>query len=680
MQATFNEQDTLPDNLQAPPAIPQNKVTFRSFLVGLIFCSMAAALNCWLATVYNAHMIGGIQMPFVSLAVLLFFVLVVNILLRAAGSLRFLKPFTGVELMVLYSMMLFGALISTPGCDNVFLTTGATLFYYGSPENKWASLFYQHVPTWFAPGWDGARFQTEVIAPLYLGGLSFAEIPWHAWTAMVTAWSIFLGFVYALMFFTALIFRKPWIEHESLPFPLVEVPLQMIETSNPGETPPGEFWKNSAMWAGLCLALFIHIFKGMNSAFPDWPIFPVNAFNPISISFTERPWNVIGTVKAELFLGGIGLAYLLTREISFSFWFFYLFFLSQAVMSEMAGFPAAGMNKPGGVNFILSQSTGGWFMMAALLIWTAREYLMQLVRAACGRSKAAQNEPFSPQFMLGGFLFSLIGLLGWSWFAGINLMVAIVFLGIFMLTSLVLSRLVIEGGFMFPQAPFLPLNTMMGGLMSSEAMGAASLTKLSFVQPMIAGDMRTNILPAFMGVMKIAHETKLERTQLRRLLLCCLAAIAVTFAVTIVVSLASLYSAGGLQAYSYFSFGSATANFKSAAGAIQNPYPVNTMNTAWMIFGAAMVWLMMASRSRFLWFPLHPLGYLVAPGYAIKRLWFSFFLGWVVKTLIMKYGGSDNYLRARPFMIGLILGNAIAMIFWMAVGFYTGSQTTYWPA
>jgi hypothetical protein len=164
------------------------------------------------------------------------------------------------------------------------------------------------------------------------------------------------------------------------------------------------------------------------------------------------------------------------------------------------------------------------------------------------------------------------------------------------------------------------------------------------------------------------------------MLLCCVVAIIATLAVTIEVSVASLYSNGGLPSYSFFDSGSATTSLKSAASAINGNYPLHWQNLVWMAFGALMVLLMMTMRSRFLWFPLHPLGYLVAPGYAIKRLWFSFFLGWLIKSLVMKYGGSDAYRNLRPFMIGLILGNVVAMVFWVLIGFYTGSQTPYWPA
>ena len=682
-EVTATPADT--DNSPNTPSVPSKGiVTFRGFIVGLLLCAFVAALNCWMETVYNVHMIGGIQMPFVALFVLLILIVGVNVALRVLKNVPGFKPFSVTELMTTYAMMVFGALLSTPGCDNVFLTTGPTLFYYQTPENKWASLFYHFIPSWFAPGWDGVRFQHEVIDPLYLGGLHFSQIPWHAWTAMLIAWSIFMGFCYALMFFTALLFRKQWIEREALAFPLVEVPLQMVEIEKEGQNPPtAAFWGNRLMWLGFGLALFFHFFKGMNSIWPDWPIFPVNSFGNVSISFPDQPWNAIPTVTASVYLGGIGIAYLLTREISFSFWFFFIVYLLEYAVAGMLGFPIAGMHKSGvgsHPDFLIYQSVGGWLMMGLLLFWTAREYLFRVGKAAFTNNRTDADEPFSARFMVFGFIISFAGLIGWSWFAGINVFIALIFFGIYLLTSLVLTRTVIEGGFMFPQPPFLALETMMGSGLGYNAVGAANLTKLSFIQPSIMVDMRTNILPAFLHVMKISKEVGLDKRNLRRMLWCCVAAVVVAFAVTIVASIYALYSTGGLQAYSWFSNGAAQNSLKSTASAITTGYPVDPGNILWIVIGAALVLLMMAARSRFLWFPFNPLGYLVAAAFPITNLWFSFFLGWAIKSLIMKYGGSDTYARVRPFMIGLILGNAMAMMLWMFIGLYTGAPIKYWPA
>jgi hypothetical protein len=670
---------------------PNRTVTFRAFLVGLIFTIGIAWMNCFFATKYNVHSIGGIQMPLGSIFILLFMVLIINVVLRFIGGSRttgFLRPFSPTELLTVYSMSIFGALVSTPGTDNQFMVMGPALFYLATPENGWSQLFNKYVPSWFSPGWNGgANWSTHdkaVIDPVYLGGVQFKDIPWNSWAPMITGWIIFLGFVYALMFFTALLFRKQWTQREALAFPLVEVPVQMATGDDLDQAPPTKaFWGNTAVWAGIGLAIFIHFFKGMNAMFPDFPIFPVNQHGGVSIVFSEAPWNAIPRVDAKVYLGGIGLAYLLTREVAFSFWFFFLAMMFSYGFAAILGF-APGSLQTAGITgkpeFIIYQSTGAWIMMAAVLVWTGRESLGYMWKQAFGANQVDADEPYSPRFAVFGFILSFIGLMGWSWFAGINLLMALTFFAFFWVTSLVLTRTVIEGGFMFPQPPFYVLQTMSRAIYGP-ALDAASLTKLSFMQPMMLLDMRTNVMPAFLHTMKFAEVLRLDRKNLRRLLNATLVALACAIVVMFVTTLHVLYDQGGLLGYTWFSKGAAEATFSDAATTIKTHPGVSAANIGWMVLGAFVVFILVTGRSRFLWFPFHPLGYLVAPTYPITQLWFSFFLGWLIKTLVMKYGGSDTYVKLRPFMIGLIIGNAASMLFWAMLTFWqNGSPVSYWPA
>jgi hypothetical protein len=73
--------------------------------------------------------------------------------------------------------------------------------------------------------------------------------------------------------------------------------------------------------------------------------------------------------------------------------------------------------------------------------------------------------------------------------------------------------------------------------------------------------------------------------------------------------------------------------------------------------GMLVVAVLAALRLRFLWWPLHPIGYAV--GFSrrtIDWMWFSIFLGWAAKVLLLRLGGMRLYRRALPFFLGLILG------------------------
>jgi hypothetical protein len=404
------------------------------------------------------------------------------------------------------------------------------------------------------------------------------------------------------------------------------------------------------------------------------------------MNFTERPWDAMGSIGAEVHLGGIGLAYLLTREMSFSFWFFFLVQKFELALCPMLGIPDVGVLKDtyqGRPTFITFQSVGGWVALAAILIWTARQHLMGLLRAAWRSDGSTRqvfaDEPFSPRFVVLGFLISFSALLAWSFFAGINIWIAAAFFAIYLLSSMVLTRAVIEGGFLFSQLTFAPLEWMTTGMFGAAAIGAGDLTRLSFLNATLMRDARTNILPGFMHTMKIAHELRIERQGQRRLLGGVAAAILVTLVVTLWLSVCTLYGKGALSLYSFLFQG--PQNVLNGASIMITTQPgFSAANGLWMTVGAGMVWLLTFARSRFLWFPFHPIGYIMSSSAAVSRWWFSYFVGWLVKSLIMKYGGSGAHRLARPFMIGLILGNLAAMVFWMLIGFHSGIQIPYWPA
>jgi len=661
------------------------RVTPRAIAFGLALTIGLSWLNCFIETESNVHFLGGVQLPGGAVFVLMLFAgwnLAVRALAtREARQKPSRAQFTAAELLTVYIMLLFAALISTPGTHNFIVTTGPTLFYYSTRQNGWANLFYAHIPSWWAPGWDGARFQSRVIDPLYMGGLSAANVPWHAWIVMLVAWSIFLLLLFGNLLFVALLLRRQWIESESLSFPLVQLPLQMVDVTRESRPDGKSFWTDRFMWGGFGIACFLHLVRGLSNFYPNFPAIGTFQGNTYWLTFPDRPWNAIGSIPINLYLGVVALTYLLTRELAFSFWFFYLVSKFELVLADQLGFVSGALPRDsysGQPVFLAYQSGGGWFAVAGLLIWSMRRPVTAMFRAALRPGEVTVDEPFSPRFVFGGFAGCFAALIAWCLFAGMNLFVALDFMLLYLVVSIVIARLVVEGGFLFPQVTFAPVEIMTNVAPGYSALGAAQITKLAFLQPAMFGDMRTSPLPAFLHTFKVAHELKLDAPATRRLTGAAALSVAVSLVVTLIVSVTALYSHGGLSSYGWFASGS-QGSWKSAADVIARQPSPDANRILWMVVGAAMVYAMMAARSRFLWFPFHPLAYIMAPSYPMNQMWFSIFAGWCVKSLVVKYGGHDGYVAVRPLMIGIILGNLAAMVFWMLFGFWQGTQIAYFP-
>jgi hypothetical protein len=76
----------------------------------------------------------------------------------------------------------------------------------------------------------------------------------------------------------------------------------------------------------------------------------------------------------------------------------------------------------------------------------------------------------------------------------------------------------------------------------------------------------------------------------------------------------------------------------------------------WMGFGLIGVVGLFLVRFRWPGFLLHPLVFVLWATWPAQVLWFPFLVGWLAKTAIVKYGGGRAYNAAKPFFLGMIIG------------------------
>ena len=59
-------------------------------------------------------------------------------------------------------------------------------------------------------------------------------------------------------------------------------------------------------------------------------------------------------------------------------------------------------------------------------------------------------------------------------------------------------------------------------------------------------------------------------------------------------------------------------------------------------------------------------------------IWFSIFLGWLIKVSVTGLLGGGAYRKVRPFFLGMILGELLAVIFWalvpIIIAYWTGAD------
>ena len=98
-------------------------------------------------------------------------------------------------------------------------------------------------------------------------------------------------------------------------------------------------------------------------------------------------------------------------------------------------------------------------------------------------------------------------------------------------------------------------------------------------------------------------------------------------------------------------------------------YPQETDLPALAFIGGGLGFtaLLMFLRTRFLWWPLHPLGYAMANSWGMFNLWACLFVAWGLKAVILRHGGLKAYRQAIPFFLGLALGDYIFGSLWSII-------------
>ena len=108
---------------------------------------------------------------------------------------------------------------------------------------------------------------------------------------------------------------------------------------------------------------------------------------------------------------------------------------------------------------------------------------------------------------------------------------------------------------------------------------------------------------------------------------------------------------------------------------ITNPVATDMNFLTAVVVGFMFVAVNTVLRLRFLWWNLHPLGYPLAGYWHFDTLWFPFFLSWLAKWIILKYGGVKLYRKAFPLFLGLVLGEFFMGSVWGIIGLLTGKVT-----
>ncbi len=617
------------------------------------------------------------------------FVFYILVALAAIGALVLLlgkRPLSRNETLVVYISCLFSCLTPGHGSESVFVVNLIGPFYYQTRENKWLEFLEPYIRPWMTPALSasGGKYTDaakDSIAGWFIGTPG-GQIPWGAWLVPLLVWGTFVFVLYVMMACLCVILRKQWAEREALSCPLLRLPIELTEgMDDPKNNGIGPFFRNNLMWIGFGIAVFVQLVRGLHVYFPDVPDFPLSI--DTGALFTEAPWNQIGGAPTILFPLFVGIAYLLTAEISFSLWFFFWFIKFQLIVAYLAGFaPATLPNAIGGMGggfktFTLYQQIGCYVAYVAIMAYTGREHFKHIALRAFGRRKAdseERDEALSYPAAFWGFVVSFALVIGFSIAAGIAPVLALVLWTTYLMIIIALTRLISEAGVLFVQQGWVPLGILgqvTGAGPNHWLLSSSSLPPAAMMQGALMTDLRGFIMPSFIQGFKLAFDRKIALKPLLALVMACSL---ISMALGVYMNVKLGYSQGGLTLDSWYAGngGASTQPASVSASLVKGVTDASYGNLIWVGLGIVATYAMMLARSRFAWFPLHPIGLLVAQSYPIGQIWFSVFIGWGCKVLVTRFGGTDTYRKTTPLFLGLALGDVAMMLFWVVIDGWQG--------
>jgi len=413
------------------------------------------------------------------------------------------------------------------------------------------------------------------------------------------------------------------------------------------------FLRSRLTWIAAAIPLVIHSWNGLHRYFPVVPGITLSwSLNPY---FRSAPWNQVGIMVAIVHFSIIGFSFLLATDLSFSLWFFFLLFnlLSVALFAAGVRVPSLPDYPTRPENAL--QMLGAFVLVCGYLVNLLRRQIAQMLEKAFGGPQAVaiddSDEPMPYRLAVWGFLGGVAGIAIWCSLAGCRAWVAVVSILLLFMVSLVLARLISEGGLLFVQAPFRPTD-IYANTVGTSFLTPQDLTVHAFFQRVFMLDLRTFIMPSFMDSYKIADETGIDARRL-------MPALALAVLVAIVASYSSMmYTAfrfGGVTLSPWFCKASPRQPFTTLMQVLSEPRRPTAAGWACIIAGFVITWLLSIARTRFTWWPFHPLGYAMGPSWPMIQLWFSTLIGWLFKMAIMRYATVRSYRRARQFFLVSIM-------------------------
>jgi hypothetical protein len=580
---------------------------------------------------------------------------------------------TGPELLVIWIEMVIGSGIAYTGFARTFLINLTTPEHFATIGNRWEEVLHPLIPPSLTPS------SPEAVKLLYNGlpggrDMGWLEvvtsIPWESWISPLLLWGVLIFLSYLVMLFLINIISRQWIHNERMNFPLLKVPEMIGKAVSEGKT--GSFFFNRFLLTGLSIPVFLHLINGLNVYYPTIPSIPTLF---LAGSYFSESGLLVGFQKLKIYIypAFIGFAFLASRQISFSFWFFFLCGGLLYGVLNLLGYsiPVSELGVTFGPTLARPeemQMIGAYGVFFLFLVWLARLHLLDVCKQSFFLQKPTpgRTEWFDVRVSFWGAILGFSLIIWWYIRLGMAPLTAVLIVGAFFMIMLVATRIICQGGLAYFTLTAAPTDGMIA-LFGTKLFAGASGLLAGMSQKVLFVDLRESLMPSLLHGRHLHHNKRPALMLFSGLAITIVASM--TASILAMMTLCYRYGIRGLE----LEWAS-----QSTTAVYENIYRLIAMNTTtggWIYFfalaGALLMLALVTCYHRLYWWPIHPIGYLTAYSSAMRILWVSFFIGWACNALCMRYGGIVLFKRLQYFFIGLIIGDFLMGGGWALVGLFT---------
>ncbi|MCY3736658.1 MAG: hypothetical protein OXG13_09680 [Gemmatimonadaceae bacterium] len=617
--------------------------TYRGLIVGTLGCIVVGAGFNYSTYVLRVGAFSTWHYTIGANLMLFLMALMVNPLLGLLNRNWVLTP---PELAQVYVMWIVGSGVATNGLPDYLLPHITSMAYYISPENAWAEAVIPFIPDWVVP----SHYFQDIRG--FYEGSGDGTVPWGMWLpVLLIGWGPMAMCLWVAMVSVAVILRKQWIDHERLVYPMMQLPIAMIQDDADQGARPGlvkPLFRNWIFWLGFILPFIIGVNNGLTRYFP---LDPIHVGGQYVYLFRE-----VAQVRLGISFMMLGFAYFIRRDVTLGICFYYFVYMAYQIISTLIG---GGDTDPLMSPWTRSPTTfsfeglGAFIALVVVGLWNGRRHIVAVVRRALGLSSEVDasegDEIMSYRTAVLLFAGSFSFICFWLWLLGLPAWIAPLYLGLAFLLYLGITRVVCEGGIPWFACPIIASDAIVGGL-GTRALGPTGIVALGFTYAW-AADMIILVMTCAAQSLKVVEET--IRRHRRMLLASMLIAIAVSICGGMAVFLGTAYEHGGLnithtlKEQGYY-------QWQDAAARLQTSTLVNWGYWGHTGLGALVMGLLMFARQRLVWWPFHPIGFPVS--LATHKMFLTILFAWAIKTAVLRLGGPRLYNTLKPLFLGLIIG------------------------